>query len=277
MRHLEREAAMSWIVTEEQIGAYEEVGAVPLHGVFDTDWLELLRAGTELALAAPSEFNVEYAKPEEGRFFSDHNMWQRHDEFRRFIFDSPAAEIAAQLMGARRVNVFDDHLLVKEAGTDKPTHWHHDMPYFPFIGDQICSLWIPLDPVDESSGAMRFATGSHRWGKLFRPIRIGHGSEVETAEDFDGPAPDIDGDPETYPTVCYDLAPGDCVAFHGGTLHAAKGNPRPDRRRRALALRFTGDDVRWQPRPYMPMLFQPGLADGDPMDCDFFPRVWTAA
>ena len=46
--------------------------------------------------------------------------------------------------------------------------------------------------------------------------------------------------------------------------------------RRALALRFTGDDVRWQPRPYMPMLFEPGLEDGDPMDCDFFPRVWSS-
>lgn len=265
-------------LTDDQKRLYDEDGVVPLYGVFSPELLALLASGVETALAKPSEFSVEYAKEEEeGRFFSDHNMWQREDAFRRFIFDSPAAGIAARLMGAAKANIFDDHLLVKEPGTDKPTFWHHDMPYFPFVGEQVCSLWIPLDPVDEPNGAMKFAKGSHRWGKLFHPIRIGIGKEVEGAERFDGPVPDIDADPATYPTVCFDLAPGDCVAFHGRTLHSAAGNLHPDRRRRALALRFTGDDIRWHPRPFMPMAFEPPLADGDPMDCDFFPVVWERA
>lgn len=260
-----------------EIATYREDGAVALRGVFEVEWIELLREGVERAIAAPSQYSTEYAGSDEGRFFTDHNMWRRHDEFRRFIFDSPVAAMAARLMGATKANIFDDHLLVKEAGTDKPTYWHHDMPYFPFVGEQICSLWIPLDPVDEGSGAMRFAVGSHRWGKLFRPIRIGTGVEVEAAESFDGTMPDIDADPDAYPTVCYPLQPGDCVAFHGRTVHSAGGNPRPDQRRRALALRFTGDDIRWHPRPFMPMKYAPDLADGDPMDCDFFPLVWPRA
>ena len=267
----------SFNLTSAQKRQFDEDGAVPLHGVFSAEWLALLAEGIEIAMEQPSNFSTEYAKGEEGRFFTDHNMWQRQEAFRRFIFESPAAGIAADLMGAGKANIFDDHLLVKEAGTDKPTFWHHDMPYFPFVGDQICSLWIPLDPVDEPNGAMKFAKGSHRWGKLFHPIKIGIGNEIEGAETFDGPMPDIDADPETYPTVCFDLSPGDCVAFHGRTIHSASGNPRPDRRRRALALRFTGEDIRWHPRPFMPMAFTPPLEDGDPMDCEFFPVVWEAS
>jgi hypothetical protein len=33
------------------------------------------------------------------------------------------------------------------AGTLERTPWHHDQPYYPVDGEQIVSLWMPLDPV----------------------------------------------------------------------------------------------------------------------------------
>ena len=40
-------------------------------------------------------------------------------------------------------------MLVKEPGTAASTSWHHDQSYYPVDGDDVCSLWIPVDPVSE--------------------------------------------------------------------------------------------------------------------------------
>ncbi len=50
---------------------------------------------------------------EGGRFFDDYCNWTRIPEFEQVIHTSPAAEVAADLMGSNRVQVFHDHILVK--------------------------------------------------------------------------------------------------------------------------------------------------------------------
>jgi ectoine hydroxylase-related dioxygenase (phytanoyl-CoA dioxygenase family) len=242
--------------------------------VFAPHWIALLREGVEIAMANPSPRSREYAAPSEGRFFTDHSMFNRFEPFRRFLHESPAAEIAARLTGSHKINLYNEHLLVKEPGTDKPTYWHHDRPYFRIRGDQIVGLWTPLDPVTEETGALRFVKGSHLWGKQFRPILIGRGGEVEAADAFDGPVPDIDADPARYPTACHALEPGDCLALHVATLHGSRGNRSSTARRRALSLWFAGDDATFHRNAYNPQNYDPpGLVDGGPIDCDQFPRI----
>lgn len=268
------------IVTEELAERYHEDGIICLRGVFDRSWIDLLVDGFDQALAAPSPVAKDYAKDGAGSFYTDHHLFLRLDQFHRFLFDGPAAQIAAEIMGSTKINLYDEHLLVKEPGTDTPTWWHHDLPYFHIEGNDISSIWLPLDPVTEESGAMRFALGSHRWGKLFTPVRIGVGDPVagsERATDLAGPVPDIDADPDRYPTVCHEMAPGDCVVFHGRTLHAAKGNSSPNVRRRALALRFAGDDIRWKTRASAAPVYTDLLEDGAPIDRRECPRVWPRA
>jgi ectoine hydroxylase-related dioxygenase (phytanoyl-CoA dioxygenase family) len=265
------------LITDDQVAIFQEDGAVPLYNVFDEKWLALLREGTEQAIAERGPLSKDYAKPGEGSFFTDHHMHRRIEAFRRFTFGSPAAALAARLLGAKRLNLFDEHLLVKEPGTENPTYWHQDLPYYEFAGDQICSLWIPLDPATAENGTLKFVKGSHLWGKLYRPIRIGLGELVEEAEELDGPAPDIDADPDKYDIAQYDLQPGDCVAFHAAVLHGASPNRSQTKRRRAVAVRFTGDDVVWNPRPYIPSVPDaPDLTPGGPVECDLYPRIWTA-
>ena len=61
-------------------------------------------------------------------------------------------------------------------------------------------------------------------------------------------------------------------------VHGAPGNRRSDRRRRAYIQRWCGDDVTWDPRPNIqPMLRDPGLKPGDPMQCELFPQAWPPA
>ena len=47
-------------------------------------------------------------------------------------------------------------------------------------------------------------------------------------------------------------------------------------RRRAYVIRWTGNDVTYNPRPnLMKILRDPGIAPGDPLDCDLFPVIWS--
>jgi ectoine hydroxylase-related dioxygenase (phytanoyl-CoA dioxygenase family) len=266
----------SYYLTEQQVRSWRDDGVVVLRGVIDDDWLEALRDGVEKCMKDPSAAARDFAEDGKGRFFTDHHMFRRLDAFRRFLYNSPIAAIAAGLMGARKTNLIDEHLLVKEPGTENPTYWHHDLPYYEVAGHDFCSIWTPLDPVTEATGAMKFVKGSHLWGKLFHPVRIAQGALVDEAEALDGPAPDIDAEPAKYNIELFEMDPGDCVAFHGATLHSATPNSSSDRRRRALSLRFAGDDITWNPRPFRSSgPGRPNLKAGDPIDSDQYPRIWT--
>ena len=261
--------------TEKIVSDWRRDGAACLRQVFDQAWLDLLEEGVETSRIAPSELSKDYAKDGEGSFFTDHAMHRRVPQIRDFIANSPIAEIGARLLEAEKVNLIDDHLLVKEPGTANPTYWHQDQPYFNFVGEDYCSFWIPLDPVDKTNGTLRFVIGSHLWKKEFKPVLIGKGEVVEQADKFDGLAPDIDGNPNDYETRTWDLTPGDCLAFHGKMLHGAYPNLSSGSPRRAISIRLTGDDIVWHPRQYAPAESdQPGLTPGGPIDCEDYPIVW---
>ncbi|MGE0748712.1 MAG: phytanoyl-CoA dioxygenase family protein [Rhodospirillales bacterium] len=260
------------------IDTFAADGVVALRGAFDEGWIDELRAATDRVMAAPGQFAKDYAKDGKGKFFTDHHMRRRDAGFRRFLSDSPVVALAAALLRASKLNLIDEHLLVKEPGTENPTYWHQDHPYYEVGGGQFGSFWIPLDPVTTESGAMRFVAGSHRWGKTFRPIRIGLGQEVAEADAFDGPAPDIDAAPGDYRIVEFDCEPGDCLFFDSAALHAAHPNRTAHRRRRALSLRFAGETATYAPRPYIPS--QSGaraLVAGGSLDSETYPVVWPAA
>lgn len=265
------------MITEKLSQSWLDDGFVLVRDAFPEEMMDLLRLGTEKAMANPGPTSKEYAEEGKGRFFTDHHMRRRIPEFQDFLENSVVREIGAGLMQTQKLNLFDEHLLVKEPGTENPTYWHQDLPYYELSGTQIISLWIPMDPTSPESGAVSFVRGSHKWGKVYQPIRIGIGDLVEEAESFDGPAPDIEDEPDKYDIVTFDnLKPGDCLAFQAAVLHHASPNTTKSTRRRAISIRFAGDDVTWQPRPYIPSVpDSPNLVPGGPLDSDQYPVVWT--
>ena len=81
---------------------------------------------------------------------------------------------------------------------------------------------------------------------------------------------------EEYDIIAWDMDPGDVIAFHGMTVHGAGGNYRDDIRRRGYTVRYTGADAWYDPRPGTAQpLISPDLKNGDPMNNDLFPVVWT--
>lgn len=260
-------------ITEEEKRRYEEDGVVHLPGFFSDAWVETMRDRTDYIKANPGDLSHDLAGDNDpGEFFTETFIWHRDNTFKDFVHRSPAAEIAASVMGSAKMNIVFDQLLVKEPQTDEPTVWHHDLTYWPIKGDQVATLWLALDEVTEDSGSMEFVKGSHKWGQRFKPIAFGGHSNYVTDEPD---VPDIDARRDEFEFIRYDYQPGDCTLHHGLLVHAAGGNKRKDRRRRAYVTRWAGDDVVYDPRPNIQrMLRDPDIKAGAPLDCSLWPRVW---
>ena len=264
------------ILTPEHKRTYARDGVVKVSGAFDPKWVEFLRKATDDNMNNPGVMAEEYAKEENStRFFGDQYIWTRNDDFRKFVFESEAAVIAAEIMGSAKINMFFDHLLVKEPGSIEPTPWHQDGPYWKIKGEQICSIWFSMDEITEENGGVRYVKGSHKTGIRYRPESFSGEGHVEYGEAGLQKMPDIDGTVPQDQIICYDLKPGDCLIHHANIIHGARGNKSSATRRRGYATRWTGDDVVWDPRAgTTAVLRDPALKPGDPLDCDLFPVVW---
>ena len=261
-------------ITDEAVAAYGCDGAVVLRRVFDGEWIARLADGVARNIAEPGRFAHHYSSEgAPGFFFGDYCSWDRIEEFRSFVFDSPAALVAQRMMGSSKVNFFHEHVLVKEPGTAERTPWHHDQPYWTVDGDQVCSVWIPLDPVPAEI-CVEFVAGSHRWGKWYKPRRFVDNIDHPTSNEGES-IPDFDSRRDEFNFLTWDLEPGDCIAFHALTVHGAPGNTSATTSRRAISMRWTGDDARFARRDgYMsPPFEEVTLAPGDVMDCETFPVV----
>jgi ectoine hydroxylase-related dioxygenase (phytanoyl-CoA dioxygenase family) len=260
-------------LTEAEVAAYRQDGAVCLRGYFAA-WLEPLRQGAERNLAEPGPVATEHDVDGKGRFFEDYCNWERISEFRDFVLNSPAAGLAGRLMGARAVQIFHEHLLIKAAGTAKATPWHQDMPYYCVQGQQVVSLWLALDPVPRTI-CPQFVAESHLRNTLYYPRFFKDGANYDYDETGYATVPDIDADPSAYRILSWDLEPGDAIAFHFLTLHGAPGNVGTHERT-GFATRWLGDDARFAARPGVTSPPYPGigLKDGERMREDWFPVVW---
>ena len=259
-------------ISRQQIATYQIDGVVFLPGIFG-NWIDTIIAGIEHNLCEPGPYAAENTiAGESGRFFDDYCNWNRIPEFEKIIYESAAAKTAAALMRSERVQIFHDHVLVKEAGTARATPWHQDAPYYFVAGEQTISFWIPVDPVNEAT--LRMITGSHRWQKPVLPTRWLSEESFYPNEDEYQPVPDPDAEPDKFPTVEWAMQPGDAVAFDYRTVHGARGNLSTENRR-ALSLRFVGDDARYVERagPTSPPFPGHGMQPGQRLREDWFPFV----
>ena len=119
---------MHKLLSQRQIDDFARDGAVVVPGLF-AGFVELIAEGIEANMADPGPYAAENLKPgETGRFFDDYCNWTRLPPFQNVIANSPVGEVAADLM-ARGPPAVSRPCLVK-AGTNKPTPWHQDSPYY---------------------------------------------------------------------------------------------------------------------------------------------------
>jgi ectoine hydroxylase-related dioxygenase (phytanoyl-CoA dioxygenase family) len=142
-------------------------------------------------------------------------------------------------------------------------------------GEQVCSVWLPLDPVPRSVSP-EFVAGSHRWGKTFTPRKFMDHRPYEGSLTGYETVPDIDSRRDEYEILSWDLEPGDCIVFHMKSLHGAPGTAEHRFRRRAFSTRWLGDDAVFATRPFPTSPPFPGLKlkPGEPMEHELFPVVY---
>ena len=83
-------------ISGSEIRSYESDGIVCLRGLYSKDWVVAMREAAEASLNAPGELHAELAEQrgEAGRFFHDTFIWTGNETCRRFVFESPAAQVA---------------------------------------------------------------------------------------------------------------------------------------------------------------------------------------
>lgn len=157
----------------------------------------------------------------------------QHDEwFSQFALQTRWLELAEQML-RQRVVLNGVEWFNKPKLSGKPTPPHQDGFYFCLKPDEAVTFWFAIDSVDEESGCLRYARGSHLGG--IRP----HGcSQIlgfsQTILDF--------GDDDRAGAYAALMKPGDMVAHHSRMIHWA-GSNTSKRTRQSLALVFFSESA----------------------------------
>ena len=240
-----------YVLTRQDREAFEQDGVVCLRGVVPPDEAEHM-LGVCIAVMDSGRGRVREAKQEAdpGRFFSAAYMYATEPPFRAFAERSVLPGVASQLMDSPTVRFYYDQLFIKEPGTSAPTPWHNDLPFWPFRGNDLVSLWVALTPVNRQSSGLDYGAGSHRWGTMFQAVTPDYDKrfmnpDLPPCPDYSQPA-----NGEGHRILSWEMQPGDVLAHHPMAVHGAGGNASAVNRRVGLSIRYLGRDVAWDPRPH---------------------------
>jgi ectoine hydroxylase-related dioxygenase (phytanoyl-CoA dioxygenase family) len=271
-------------LTNKQVERFELDGVIHVPGAVDKDWIDELLEMSEKAMSTHGEWiNDGNPGAQANRMFTRRYMWKDNSVIAHFLKEGPCGAIAGQAMGSSSARFYFDHLLIKEPMTEAPTPWHQDIPYWPFMGSQVCSVWVALTDATVEESAMEFVRGSHRDGKYYKPElfndRRSHPNSW-ALEAKGEPVPDIEADREAFEIIGFDVAAGDAIVFSAWILHGAPGNASENRRRVALSTRWLGNNAVWQPKPGADPIVGENdvsvLAGDYPSDDDNFPVFWSS-
>ena len=262
---------LNLVVSSKIIKDYNNNGVVVLRNVVPQKWITILKRGLKKNFLNPSKYKCVYEKNNKKElFYDDYCNWNKIGEYKKFIFESDIGKIAQKLMQSNKVNVFHEHVLVKEIGSKKRTPWHQDQSYYCVNGKDNCSFWIPLDEVKKNSSP-EFVIGSNKWNKQFLPTKF-FGHSYDQKDDEFQSIPDIENNRSKYKIKSWKMNLGDAVVFNFSTVHGAPSN-KSKNRRRAFSIRFTGDDATYIKRKgeMSPPFPNVKLKKGQALDSKTFP------
>ena len=242
--------------------AFEEQGWAVVRGVVPRETVAVLeRAVDEIYTASPA--------PPPDHVWEVANGSQRSPEIRRHVHDAAIAGLVATALGAERVQLLQDTMLVKPARVGGEVAWHQDHTYTGYlVPARLASVRLALTPCTIERGCLEVIDGSHRWGQvgdvraLTEPsVRDALG---ETAARW------------TDRVMTIELEPGDITIHHCFTFHRSGPNRSAEPRKTIVTRLF--DAACTLDRSLLP----PGAAAFFPIDDAgrlspaAFPIVWSA-
>lgn len=293
-------------ITQNEIEALDQDGAVLLPGILGADWVDVLADGLEHANDHPDGMSAGVAAPLRiDQFPASHSPRLKH-----LLDNSPIAEIVGKALNAP-VRFYMDQMFYKPAGRIAPSAWHQDTCYYNVEGQQLVRAWVCADPAPRNV-SMEFLRGSHRWNVTYRPpvgmnpntdpdgvaalneafdageVLIGRDAYDRWTyfDSFMDPTlpklPAIEQARGSFDILGWDYQPGDVILFHGNVVHSARGGVDLPHARRSHASLWAGPDVRYLRRrsqaiPDPIKLYDCKPQSGQPLS-DFpevFPVAWN--
>jgi len=212
--------------------SFDDDGYVVIRGFLGGPALERLKRELDRYIRerAPElpRADVLYEDPNSSETLKQLARMKQHDTFFAEQIHKPEWVNLAESLLADKVVPQELEWFNKPPKLSKPTPPHQDGYYFMLEPNEAATMWLALDPVDESNGCMRYLAKSHRRG--LRP----HGSTKVVG--FSQGISDY-GDRDRKAEVPIHAVPGDLLVHHALTIHRADANGS-NRHRRSLGLIF---------------------------------------
>ena len=209
-----------------------------------------------------------------GQYYVDTRQWMNFEALEKTACHSAIPAICAELLQTQSLFFWGDSTRVKAPNTAQRTALQQDWALVPIEGTQSCSVWVALDPTRHENGGKFFIRGSHALGKTYAAnIFI---NQTPNPLSLYEPLPYTEDNMPEDDIIRYNVEPGDIIIHHILTLHGSGGNTTLDKPRRAITLRYCGDDIRYLDKPGAldTDYFDPPLSNGDSFGPPHAPNVW---
>lgn len=77
-------------LSPEEVEAYDRDGVVFARGLFDENWVARMAAAVDQTVSNPAEYGDAVSMRDKA-FSGDLFLWKERDEFRDFVYESPAS------------------------------------------------------------------------------------------------------------------------------------------------------------------------------------------
>jgi len=199
--------------------------------------------------------------------------------FRKLATNEELGRVVCKLCGWEclgGVRLAQDQIWAKPPGAP-PLVFHRDSPYFMFTPDDVCTVWVALDDMDEELGPLEYVPGSHLWGKG----RVGSSSAFFQAKGRDllYSAAQHEGiDPAGLEIISMcGLAAGGISIHNGLTWHGSESNRSSVRPRRGVGIHYVPCNVKFTVDAVKSKLWSSyynELNENMDMDSSLFPIVY---
>ena len=238
------------------------------------------------------------------------NVHKADSLYSQFARSPVLGKVVAQLAGwDAGARLAQDQVWAKPPGA-APLAFHRDSPYFMFAPDDVVTVWLALDDMDEEIGPLQYVKGSHLWGEG----RVGVATQffqsdggislLKSAAELHRQTSSTTSTEQQHQQQQQQqrrrakrfLALEDleivsmgglktgCLSIHNGrTWHGSAKNSSQSRPRRGLGLHFVPANVRFTADAYHSCLWRPYvedvlLRDGDVSQIQLplqdFPITW---
>ena len=201
-------------------------------------------------------------------------LFSEFPELWKFIIKHVTPKIK-KIVGKKghKIQLLETIIFNKPYAISNFVQWHQDASTWPLKpNDRQVAAWIPFEKVDEESGALRYALGSHKLG--IRAATDLHTSKKNSKKDKKKP---VSNNPEKkgFKVKTMNMDSTDMLCHHGYVWHFSKPNSKLKKGRRGLTIRYILKQVKYQPVPGQAATFikQIDVKKGQVIKGPAFPKI----